>query len=329
MSACWILSTIRERARIPHSRSTVAGTPYRVSAAGSANAICDKAGRRTKTTDALANYVRLEYDARGRATRRTNYEVDQAGGGNKTFVVDSLYDSLGRLTRSTNQGADGDIAATADNAVTVVYYDGLSRQTKVTDAESVSTVSVYDGLSRLTRKTDDAGGMDRHTDSLYDKSGRMTRITDALGQDTDYVYDARGRLTRTTYEDHDGAGDNVDVWYAFGNTPMKRKDQRAIETLYMYDGGSRLTKKQDDPSSATIVERFEYDGLGRKTLAILTNGGTEHADVRWHYNGLGRVTRESQQIKGATAQNVDMLYHRSGARTRLAYPGASRVVNYT
>ena len=77
------------------------------------------------------------------------------------------------------------------------------------------------------------------------------------------------------------------------------------------------------------VERYEYDAMGRRTLAILTNGGSEEADVRYYYTAAGRLTRESQQVQGGDARNVDMLYNKVASRTRLAYPGASQVMNYT
>jgi len=189
----------------------------------------------------------------------------------------------------------------------------------------VATVNVYDGLGRVTRKTKDANGIARNTDHYYDKAGRMTRITDDLGQSTDYAYDERGRLSLTTYAD----SGTVAVCYAFGTSPMRSIDQRAITKRFDYDGLGRLITKGDAWTSATIVERYEYDKLGRRTLAILTNGGTEQADDRFYYNALGRLTRESQQVKGGTAGNVDALYDKAGNRTKLAYPGASRVVNYT
>jgi len=288
----------------------------------------DKLGRATKTTDPIGNYVIVLYDAGGEATRRTNYEVDQAGGGGKTFVFDSVYDNLGRVTKIISQGKDGDISQIADNAETVTYFDALGRQTKVTAPEGVATVWYYDGLSRLTRQTEDFGGLNRNADRAYDKAGKMTRITDDLGQNTDYVYDARGRLTKTIYSDHDAAGDEVVTLYAFGSQPMKRIDQRGIETKFIYDGMGRLITKQDAWSTPTIVETFAYDKAGRKTMAVLANGGTTVSDVRQYYDSAGRLTRESQQIRGGDIRNVDYAYNCVGNRTKLAYPGASRVVNY-
>ncbi len=119
----------------------------------------DKLGRATKTTDPLSSYVAIIHDAGGKVTRQTRYEVDQAGGGNKTFIGDSLYDSLGRMTKSISQGKDGDISQTTDNAETVMYYDALGRLTRAVDVENVATVWYYGGLSRVTRQTEDVGGL--------------------------------------------------------------------------------------------------------------------------------------------------------------------------
>ena len=63
----------------------------------------------------------------------------------------------------------------------------------------------------------------------------------------------------------------------------------------------RLTKKQDDPTSPNTVEEYAQDALGRMTLAKLSRGGAEHAEDRYYYDGLSRLTREGQSIKGGTA----------------------------
>ena len=110
----------------------------------------------------------------------------------------------------------------------------------------------------------------------------MTGIADDRRQSMDYAYNALSRLTRTSYADHDGSADTVDQYYDKTGSVTQRIDQRNISTIYMYDSLHRLTKKQDDPSSATIVETYEHDGLSRMTLAMLTKSGTELSDVRYY-----------------------------------------------
>ena len=157
---------------------------------------------------------------------------------------------------------------------------------------------------------------------------RMTRITDDLGQSTDYVYDARGRMTKTIYSDHDGAGDEVVTLYAFGNSPVKRIDQRGIETRYAYNSHAQLITKQDAWTNPTITEAYSYDGYGRRVAALLVNAGTTVSDVRMYYDKAARLTRETQAIKGGTARVVDYMYDKAGNRTKMAYPGG-KVINYT
>jgi YD repeat-containing protein len=112
--------------------------------------------------------------------------------------------------------------------------------------------------------------INRNTDQAYDRAGRMTQITDNLSDSTAYAYDKVSRLTLTSYAD--GGSDVVKQAYDKAGVLTKRIDQRGIATLYMYDSLHRLTKKQDDPSSPTIVETYALDALGRTTLAQLARG---------------------------------------------------------
>ncbi len=288
----------------------------------------DTSNRLQWQRDALGNKVEYVYDDNNNRITTISYEIDQVNGATKTFTVAALYDSRNRDTKTIQQGADADITQTSDNPITVVYYDALSRKTKVTDPENMSMAWLCDALGQVTRQTEDVGGFNRHTDYAYDRANRQTRITDNLSQSTDYAYDKLSHLTRTTYSDHDASADTVDQYYSVGGQMTKRVDQRNIATLYMYDSLSRLTKKQDDPSSSTIAEEYAHDALGRMTLAILTHSGTELSDVRYYYDGLGRSTRESQQIKAGTTRNVDMAYDKGGNRITLTYPG-TKTVAYT
>jgi len=311
----------------------VAGRRTRVEdALGNATGIdYDAMGRATRTTDALGNYAALYYDAGGRTTRTTSYEIDMTDASGHTFVADVLYDAMGRVTKTTGQGADGDIEATADNPVTITYYDAAGRATRRTDAEGHHTDTLYDGLGRRTKQIEDAGGLDRDTSYAYDRTGRQTRITDDLGQNTDYAYDGLDRVTRTTYENHDAADDTVDLVYDAAGRVVLRTDQRGVVQVSEFDALGQLTRRQDAESSPTVVERLAYDALGRRTSALKgtdANPDAESETARW-YDGLGRMTRESQEVAESTARVFSHFYDRAGNRTRLAYPGASRVVSYT
>ena len=65
--------------------------------------------------------------------------------------------------------------------------------------------------------------------------------------------------------------------------------------------------------------------LGRRTLATLTKSGSEQGDSRYIYDGLSRLTRESQEIKEGTTRNVDYVYDRAGNRLTLTYPQTKNV----
>jgi len=63
-----------------------------------------------------------------------------------------------------------------------------------------------------------------------------------------------------------------------------------------------------------------------QTFALLSRRGKAEADVRQYYDGMGRLTRESQAIKGGTARTIDSLYDKAGTRTKLTYPAGKEVV---
>jgi YD repeat-containing protein len=149
----------------------------------------------------------------------------------------------------------------------------------------------------------------------------MTQITDNLSDSTAYAYDKVSRLTLTSYAD--GGSDVVKQAYDKAGVLTKRIDQRGTATLYMYDSLHRLTKKQDDPSSPTIVETYALDALGRTTLAQLARSGSTQSAVSYYYDPLSRATLETQQVKGGPVQNIASSYDRAGNRLTLSYPGGN------
>jgi YD repeat-containing protein len=95
-------------------------------------------------------------------------------------------------------------------------------------------------------------------------------------------------LTSTIYAD--GGSDVMNKAYDSVGDVTQRIDQRGITTLYMYDSLHRLTKKQDNPTSPTIVESYAYDGLSRLTQAQLARSGTAQSAVSYYYDPLSRAT---------------------------------------
>jgi len=157
-------------------------------------------------------------------------------------------------------------------------------------------------LTRLTAYTDSAGGVGvQYTDYRYSKAGVVTRVTypdDTThgGPDRGFVaffYDAALRLTR-------------------------KRDQNTHDTDIVYDAmGRRLTV-----TKGTEVDAFTYTDWG--AIDTAKRGTTGNPDlvsaVTRSYNGLMRLTRESQAIEEDAARHVDYDYDMAGNVLTLGYP---------
>jgi len=191
----------------------------------------------------------------------------------------------------------------------------------------------YDMVGNVTRKIEDSGGIGRYTDSMYDRAGRLTRITGypsatTGGQHTDYAYDKAGKMTRTTYPDDTsgGGGDRgyvVNTFDVLGRvTRINHQDN--TNTDLVYDSMSRpsaITK-------GTEIDTFGYTDWG--ALASAERGTSANPDavskVERAYDGLNRMTRESQSIREGSVRHVDYAYDKAANVLTLTYPGGTEIV---
>jgi len=165
---------------------------------------------------------------------------------------------------------------------------------------------------------------------MHDRAGRLTRITGYTsgtsgGQHTDYAYDKAGKMTRTTYPDDTsgGGGDRgyvVNTFDVLGRvTRINHQDN--TNTDLVYDSMSRpsaITK-------GTEVDTFGYTDWG--AIATAERGTSANPDaiskVERSYDGLNRMTRESQSIREGAARHVDYAYDKSANVLTLTYPGGT------
>ncbi|MFB0999346.1 MAG: hypothetical protein QMC13_03855, partial [Colwellia sp.] len=146
----------------------------------------------------------------------------------------------------------------------------------------------YDTLSRLTKTisgygTDDAG---IDIEIGYTNNGQIDFRKDGNGNLTDYEYDGFDRLYTTTYPDNSYESN---TYYANGN--LKKLRKRDGKTLtHNYDA---INSKTRTVISGEYTLNFDYDGLGRQTLATRNN-----SSVGYTYDGLGRL--ETTTTNGRT-----------------------------
>jgi RHS repeat-associated protein len=287
----------------------------------------DPNGNRTTETDPLGNTTRHEYNAQDRLAHTTDPlgfatrfdygfgGCSSCGGGGDLLasVTDPLgnatrfdHDLLGRRTRATDPLGN---AAWFD-------YDASGNLTDRIDPNGRVTSYAYDALSRATAQIDPADGITRFD---FTPAGQTDNVVDANGNLTHYAYDNVGRLLQTV------SPDTGTTHYSYNpdGTLATRTDANGITTTYSYDNGSRLTRVAfPDPAQDVL---FGYDsptsafGKGRLTSMTDRSGSTVY-----HYDALGRTTREEATILGVTYV-TQYAYDNVGNLASTTYPGGRTV----
>lgn len=244
-----------------------------------------------KTKFDLRNPISMEYDLRGRVTKRTF----QNG-----RILTMEYDNFDRVVRvNNNSGPD-----------TINEYDVLGRliSKTITDGTTSKTTRFeYDSRNRQTAIIDPLG---RRTEKKYDIPGlgckyvidKPVEIIDSQGRKTKFEFDSRNRLVRSvspdgtvTRNEYNERGDLIAITDGVGN-----------RSTFMFDGNRRLIKKVRPSSKSAVngtakaskeIAYLKYDEANRlireEMLLSGTQNGTEVAKLvtEHSYNEL------SQRIK--------------------------------
>jgi len=244
--------------------------------------------------------------------------------------TDNTYNSLGLVTKAELK------SATKTEKVTQTTYDALNRPecsvtrmnplvfnalpasacTLGTEGEfgpDRITRKTYDLLSRLTKSISGYGteyaGIDIEVG--YTDNGQTDLKKDGNGNLTDYQYDGFDRLYKTTFPDYSYESNTYD---ANNNLKTWRKRDGKVLT-HTYDAINLTT--------GTIISgehslNFDYDGLGRQTLA-----SRNASNVSYTYGDLGRL--ETTTTNGRT---LTYQYDDAGRRYQLKHPD-NFYVNYS
>ena len=305
-----------------------------------ARTLDDNAHERVTEYDG-ADRVVLEIDELGNETRKTYdgnnnviavVELERSPDGlvpDETFTTGFEYDTLDRRT------------AVIDNLGnrTEYRYDSRNNLVGTTDALGNTATHTYDGINRKLSDvvdlrvggigagaidTSNAANADGKIGRFYDWDGnsRLVSETDDKGNVTTYVYDPLDRRIQeiyadTTVKEHTFDRDDNEILYV---------DQNGSVCTNTYDGLHRLVRR--DVTRATGVEgtteqRFEYDGLSRRTRAFDNNDpadGADDSDVYFHYDSLHRLIAEVQN-----GLEVVSRFDGVGNRLRLTYPNGRKI----
>ncbi|MBI3348492.1 MAG: putative Ig domain-containing protein, partial [Burkholderiales bacterium] len=289
----------------------------------------DALNRNTTITDAMSGVTRLGYDAVGNLVTST----DALGN-----VRTDVYDGLNRRIEHREPDPDGSGGPLAA-AVSHWSYDLDGNLVASTDPLGKVTSRTYDALNRLLTTTDPLNGVNQYG---YDAQGNLKFFIDADHYRTDYAYDALGR--RVVEMDAFGAL-TTRSFDAVGNLLMQ-KDRLGRTTSYAYDELNRRTSEQwQDPQGQTTRTTlrsydaagqllgvtdpdasyaFSYDLDGR--VLSQDNAGTTgqpHEVTNYAYDELGRRTRATQQVNGATVLVTTTGYDALSRTTEVSQSGSA------
>jgi RHS repeat-associated protein len=310
------------------------------------------------------NAIDTVYDANGNVTQitETEYGADRSGSSPRLLPAQQhrstfKYDSMNRQIEAKLLGRVG---APALNLTTTTVYDSRGNTVQRTDPAGGRSKSTYDGLNRLT-KTEAGYLWNGSTESIpanmmnsanpdgritttygYDANSRLTSVKDDNNRVTSFLYDSLGRQTRITYPDgiyREVTYDKDSLatsWTQFSNTGY------FLSSTIRFDRLHRATQKDIYNSQAPWVvgtqrQTFEYDGLGRITLAeddANPSDGFVDSEVVLAYNSMGKVLSEAQTWRDASSgtlqtgtQTVSSVYDGVGFRRSVAYPN-DRTVSF-
>jgi RHS repeat-associated protein len=329
--------------------------------------VFDAANKVIRSTDALGNVVRNEYDERmyvravthgfgtpDQSTVRNRYDIT----GQLVATIDALghqdtiaYDPFLRVRRSTTR--DGD--------ETEYDYDAAGRMTNIRTFGKHPTLGVrvrwgetdlrYDAAGRIIERIshlfipdvlptpkpeDDVLLRDRY---FYDATGRLVRAQNALGLEEELGYDRLGRLTYA--RDADGNETKIkhdDAARTATTTHIERgRDDTGQAVTQVFRTHTRFDKRNlpiavADGLGNTI--RYAYDSRGLVTQTILPDGHI----VKTAYDIFGQPIRTSEESGTTTTLsetqydangNVIAIITPSGGRTNYALDALNRVVSAT
>ncbi|MFI7642815.1 LamG-like jellyroll fold domain-containing protein [Nonomuraea sp. NPDC049400] len=270
------------------------------------------AGDLAEQTDPAGLVTKLEHDALGRVTARTQVS-DAEPGGVKIMLT---YDELGRVATETTPGVKNEITGVVHTAKTSYTYDadGNTLTATVTDLTGGdperTTTYTYDVYGYQESVTDPEGGVIRTT---WNKLGLQATVADQLGSVFGYAYTERGQLAAKTLKNWTGSPVN----------PQPAKEI-TLES-YSYDPAGRLSAQVDAMGRKTSYTYYT-DNLLSQVIGddVKLNGSATAKDVVLAANTYDAAGNLTQRVIGA-----DIITGAGIATTAYVYDAANRLASET
>ena len=121
---------------------------------------------------------------------------------------------------------------------------------------------------------------------------------------------SHGVRSQTSY---DGTFDVLDLTIdASTGLPSESRDTAGVVTSYVYDVLGRLTQQR--PAGDAWTE-YTYDPVNTAVTAVQRgSAGTVQMELRYHYDGLGRLVQESRRMPGAKWATIWSRYDEFGRK---------------
>jgi len=240
----------------------------------------DSDGNVIKTIDENGNETDNTYNSDGDLTETRQVIVSPTGGNDDRVttyayaapgVISSVTDPLGLTTYYSHDEA-GNLDAVTDplgNAQHFAYADEGTFLDGTAKPGDLLTETGANGIT-ATFGRDAAGNMtgltraDVKNTYGYDKYGDAVSLQDGTGPDHSLTYDANGNLTSQGF-----------AWV----NPTNSSDAEVPLVTNVYDANDRIVQT----TSASGVETYEYDLLGRETAVTNSSGRTS-----WILDATGR-----------------------------------------
>jgi len=211
-------------------------------------------------------------------------------------VPDSTNDSASILVNGLQVSSE-----TATGLEYVYSYDGLARQTGITDPRIGVITTTYNSKGQVSSVTDAATNI---TSFAYDNdTGRRVAITNALGKVARYEFDAEGQLVKQ-WGDTD-----YPVSYDYD-------DFNRMTSMSTYRGGTNWTSgtwPEGESGDATIWQYDEATGLLTNKLYADNNG------VYYEYTTDGKMSKRIWARGDTTDYSYDST---AGQLTNINYSAA-------
>lgn len=273
----------------------------------------------TSVTDENGNVTKYEYDDHGNLLKMTEaagtadaivtqYEYDQYGQGTKITYADGrteqwTYDDKGNETTYTD--GEGYLTRYED-------FDAVGNPRKITDGREKVTLVEYDNAGSPTKLTTPLGHVAQYE---YDGRGNLVKLIDAMKQETVLAYDTRDRLTAISNPLNEALGIGYNK-RGYITSIVDATKKTVLKAEYDLDGH---LLKTIDGNGNEISGDYGYLNL-KPYKGLLNEAHYPGYSTTLEYDGLNRVTRETDQADGEIPRTRSYKYDLAGNLTQFTDP---------